>query len=403
MSYATAPLGDDFWTVAFWIFVVAAMGGWMWVGDAVRWLWYHLPANRRRRDELRAQRELREIQEWEQQLLEDQRQAERDAEHALSCGCGERCDGRARCEDHHPECNCDHLGSFCVCEDEDLCGCGCRCDCKSCDGYYRQVTLHRIPHSDTRPSERAAPGKPARKAEPTAQPVAAQRRVTTSENAAEPVAAEPGTSWSTAREQFMKICELYATYECDPEELVRLPALADVTFGPTGRFVEAFFEANQLLTDTEPDNHLDARAFVAAAHKAGNAWHYAVAAAERVRDTRLDDDEKVLLRQARSSLKLARNAGTAGERVSAQDKAGRVMRELDARTSKSGRWRLPEQARLEIQTWSRPELGAGEFSAESGGNRDGGSGVDCGAASVCEPGLETNRMSASIDPESGPR
>lgn len=317
----------NFGLILVWGFIFFALGGGQLLiaaGRSMRLLW---PGGRRKIQALR-----------QRLLLEQQREAELnaklDAEHATHCRCGERCDGREECEQHHPQCNCDHEDSFCVRQDEEERDCECRCDCKECDGYYKQTPLRRIPHSSSPAADldahRAAAASP-----------------------------KANVSWSQARTRFLKLSEDYATYECDPYELVRLPALADVTFGPTAVFIEAFYQANQLLTDTEPTEPLAAQKFIDAAEKAGNAWRQAVEAAERVRDTRLGKDERVLLRRAGSSLHLATNAGTAGERASAHETAGRVLRELAARTEASGRWRLPDRARLEIESWSRPELTAG--------------------------------------------
>jgi hypothetical protein len=56
----------------------------------------------------------------------------------------------------------------------------------------------------------------------------------------------PDLAWSQARSRFDRLRAEYAAYECDPMEVLRLPALADVTVASTGRFVEAFAEAQAL-------------------------------------------------------------------------------------------------------------------------------------------------------------
>ena len=44
----------------------------------------------------------------------------------------------------------------------------------------------------------------------------------------------------------------YAAYECDTMEVLRLPALSDVSVPSTARFVDAFAEAQALETDALP-------------------------------------------------------------------------------------------------------------------------------------------------------
>jgi hypothetical protein len=210
----------------------------------------------------------------------------------------------------------------------------------------------RLPHSGTPGKERITTSASAARAQDR------QTAAYPEGSGARPV------SWTQSRARFMAVCEKWTAYECDPHELLRLPALADVTFGPTATFIEAWYEANQLLTDSKPAKQETAARFVEVAERACNAWHQAVAAAERVADTRLSERERGLLRRAKNSLSIAENPGYEGERAGAYEQAARHMRELASSTEQSRRWRLPEGARLEIQGWARPELTAGESADE---------------------------------------
>lgn len=174
------------------------------------------------------------------------------------------------------------------------------------------------------------------------------------------------SSWSAVRQEFLLVAEHYVAFECDPRELVRLPALTDVTFAPTATFVEAFYEANQLLTEAMPDDTVAAGKFVDAARRAINSWRLAREAAERVRDARMDEEERNLLRRITGSFRLADEAASPQEGAHALGHAARMMRDLDERGEKTRHWRLPATARLELESWSKPELTAGS----------GGAGVD---------------------------
>lgn len=328
-------------TIIFWMFIIGMCGGWTALGHGLRWVGGRLPGGKRKA-----------LERAERKRLEQQRKEELDIAHAKGCACGERCDGRKKCDQHHPDCNCDHMRSFCVCQDEYECDCECRCDCKDCEGYYKEEPLLRIPHSGTPGKDRAAQS-------PAGVPAGDERAAPVSDNVAGN-GQQPVIAWSECRARFVVVCEEWVAYECDPHELLRLPALADVTFGPTAAFIEAWYEANQLLTDTEPTQQGAAAKFIDAAERACNAWRQAVSAAERVADTRLNEGERTLLRRAKHSLNLAENAEHAGEQEQAYATAARHMRELASRTAQSRRWRLPDAARLEIEQWARPELTAGE-------------------------------------------
>ena len=97
-----------------------------------------------------------------------------------------------------------------------------------------------------------------------------------------PVPPRPDAVWAHARERFAALRGEYAAYECDPMAVLRLPALSDVTVPSTGRFVDAFAEAQALETDAfPPESH--ATVFVIAVERAERAWRAARDAAERIR------------------------------------------------------------------------------------------------------------------------
>lgn len=315
---------EPFQPYALWIFIFLLSGGWVFIIAPISYALRRIRTFRRSRKEIR-----------------------RSAVHAQVCRCGERCDSVDECEGHHVDCNCDH-DSFCVCQDIKKCDCECRCDCRECEGYVlTDKPLKRIPHG----------------ALPVPSPVTGAGD---DEPQPSPARASPGSpadnvkalSWTKARKRFLEMSEEYASYECDPYELARLPALADVTFDTTATFIEAFYHANQLLTATKPGDPKDASRFVAAAERAVRAWEAAKEAAELVLDTRLDDDEKVMLRRIRRSLKLADNAADPDERAHALDTAARLMCQMADRAEGSGRWRLPQKARLELTGWTRRDLTA---------------------------------------------
>jgi hypothetical protein len=331
-------IGPSFW---FWVVVFLCGGGTLLLAP-FRYLWSLTPSQRRKAHRKAHQR-------LEAQRQREIERAELKARHVATCKCGEDCRGHEKCEDHHQDCNCDHI-SFCACQDESNCECECRCDCRECDGYKIRGPLVRIPHGAS------AISTPAEAAPRNRKPKEARPGNTASEP--QPMA------WAKAREAFLEVSEQYVAYECDIDALVTLPALADVTFGPTATFVETFWQATQLLTDAEPSDPAAAERFVSAAERAINAWHAARKAAEHIQDTRFEDEERTLLRRVRHSLKLAENADNQDERAQAEDTAARLLRDLAKRTETSGRWRLPEKARLELDTWSRRHLPGGSASAQ---------------------------------------
>jgi hypothetical protein len=114
----------------------------------------------------------------------------------------------------------------------------------------------------------------------------------------------PEVVWAKARERFTALRAEYAAFECNPMEVLRRPALADVSVASTARFVDAFAEAQALETDVfPPAGH--ATTFVSAVDKAERAWRAAVDAAERIRLSGLSPAER-LAAYARARAELAK-------------------------------------------------------------------------------------------------
>ena len=91
----------------------------------------------------------------------------------------------------------------------------------------------------------------------------------------------PSVDWRAIRARFAQLRTEYAQFECDPLAVLRLPALTDVTVASTGRFVDAFAQAQALDTDTEPLGAHCAR-FASAVDQAWRCWRAARDAAERM-------------------------------------------------------------------------------------------------------------------------
>lgn len=80
--------------------------------------------------------------------------------------------------------------------------------------------------------------------------------------------------WSVARERFAALQREYAAFEADPTAVAARPALTDVTVPATARFVEAYGDAQFLLTDTEPSGPRREE-FAGAVDRAVASWHEA--------------------------------------------------------------------------------------------------------------------------------
>jgi hypothetical protein len=165
------------------------------------------------------------------------------------------------------------------------------------------------------------------------------------------LAAGPRARWRAAAARHREIAAAFATYECDPQAVLRRPALADVRQPFTARFVEAFAEACALATDGYPGRAV-ADAFAAAADRAARAWTAASEAAERLRAVRFAPGERALLEQAAALLALARESPHDGERVAAYGRAAQRLAELERLCG----WVLPQQATVVLRHEARAAL-----------------------------------------------
>ncbi len=166
-------------------------------------------------------------------------------------------------------------------------------------------------------------------------------------------AARPDLVWARARDRFHALRGEYAAFECDPMRVLRLPALSDVTVPSTGRFVEAFAEAQALETDAfQPGPH--GAAFVAAVDRAERAWRAAREAAERIRLSGLTPAERGTVERVIKLLTTARDSDSDAERLAAYARARVELDKLD----RAGVIHLPRTARAALDAAGRGELPA---------------------------------------------
>jgi hypothetical protein len=157
--------------------------------------------------------------------------------------------------------------------------------------------------------------------------------------------------WAAARVRFDQLRGEYAAFECDPLAVLRLPALTDVTVPSTGRFVDAFAEAQALQTDTEPrPAHRDR--FVAAVDSAWRAWRAALEAAERIRLAGIPAQERATVQRAIKLLTMARDSDHDAERITAYAKARVELAKLE----RTGTVRLPPAAAAVLEAAGRGQL-----------------------------------------------
>ncbi|MGA9310996.1 MAG: hypothetical protein WBV74_11575 [Pseudonocardiaceae bacterium] len=174
---------------------------------------------------------------------------------------------------------------------------------------------------------------------------------------AQPAAVPPVTpvpDWRGTRARFVQLRSEYAQFECDPLAVLRLPALTDVTVASTGRFVDAFAEAQALDTDTEPPAAHRAR-FASAVDQAWRAWGAARDAAERIRLAGIPAQERATVARAIKLLTMARDSDHDAERTTAYAKARAELAKLD----RSGTLRLPPTAAAALDAAARSQLPAG--------------------------------------------
>jgi hypothetical protein len=163
----------------------------------------------------------------------------------------------------------------------------------------------------------------------------------------------PDRVWAHAQQRFHRLRSDYAAFECDAMQVLRLPALADVTVPSTGRFVDAFAEAQALDTDAFPGpGH--ATAFVAAVDRAERAWRAAREAAERIRLSGLDPAERATVERIIKLLTTARDSDNEPERLAAYTRARAELTKLDA----AGVLHVPLPAQAALDEAARGQLPA---------------------------------------------
>jgi hypothetical protein len=133
--------------------------------------------------------------------------------------------------------------------------------------------------------------------------------------------------------------------------VLRLPALADVRVPATGRFVDAFAEAQALDSDQEPPTAHAAK-YQRAVDQAWRSWHAARDAAERIQLAGLSPSECASVERVIKLLRMARDSGHDAERQAAYAKARDELAKLD----RTGRLRLPRPARAALDEGARAGL-----------------------------------------------
>jgi hypothetical protein len=169
--------------------------------------------------------------------------------------------------------------------------------------------------------------------------------------AASPLPAPQVPDWLTTQARFAQLRSEYGQFECDPLAVLRLPALTDVSVPSTGRFVDAFAEAQALDTDTEPPPAHHAR-FATAVEQAWRAWNAARDAAERIRLAGIPEPERATVQRAIKLLTMARDSDHDAERIAAYAKARAELAKLD----RSGTLRLPPAAAAALDVAARGQL-----------------------------------------------
>ncbi|MGB6162741.1 MAG: hypothetical protein WBF75_09245 [Pseudonocardiaceae bacterium] len=166
--------------------------------------------------------------------------------------------------------------------------------------------------------------------------------------------AAPGPDWQATQARFAQLRTEYGQFECDPLAVLRLPALTDVTVPSTGRFVEAFAQAQALDTDTEPPLAHRVQ-FATAVDQACRAWQAARDAAQRIQLAGIPAQERATVARAIKLLTVARDSTHDAERTAAYAKARAELAKLD----RSGTLRLPPAAAAALDAAARSQLPAG--------------------------------------------
>ncbi|MGQ0574009.1 MAG: hypothetical protein ACT4RN_07365 [Pseudonocardia sp.] len=165
--------------------------------------------------------------------------------------------------------------------------------------------------------------------------------------------ARPDVAWQRARQRFATVRAEYAAYECDAMNVLRLPALGDVSVPSTARFVDAFAQAQALETDGLPPA-AHAAEFVAATDRAARSWRAACDAAERIRLSGLSAAERSSVERAIKLLTTARDSDSDAERLAAYSLARTELAKLE----KAGVVHLPRTARAALDAAARGQLPA---------------------------------------------
>jgi hypothetical protein len=163
----------------------------------------------------------------------------------------------------------------------------------------------------------------------------------------------PDLVWAGARERFHRLRADYATFECDAMQVLRLPALADVTVPSTARFVDAFAEAQALDSDGYPGPDHGSR-FVTAVDRAERAWWAAREAAQRIRLSGLDPAERTAVERVVKLLTTARDSDSEPERLAAYARARSELAKLD----RAGALHVPLPAQAALDEAARGQLPA---------------------------------------------
>jgi hypothetical protein len=163
----------------------------------------------------------------------------------------------------------------------------------------------------------------------------------------------PDLVWRRARDRFHTLRAQYAAYECNTMEVLRIPALADVSVASTARFVDAFAEAQALETDALPPDPHRGR-FVTAVDRAERAWRAACDAAERIRLSGLSAVERGTVERVIKLLTTARDSDSDPERLAAYARARSELAKLD----RAGVIHLPRTAKSALDAAGRGALPA---------------------------------------------
>jgi len=142
-----------------------------------------------------------------------------------------------------------------------------------------------------------------------------------------------------ARRRLATLRAEYAAFESDAVQVLRLPALVDVSVPSTARFVEDLAAALVLDAET-PRSVAGLREYTSAVNRARRSWDAAREAARRIRDTTLAPGEHAAVRRVLRLLDLAADNDNEAERRLAYARARDELTKL----SGSGTLSVPPAA-----------------------------------------------------------